>query len=169
MLEVDRTGGPHDGNVYVCWTRFTGAGQNKAYFVRSTDSGKTFSRPISISRSTEVKSVQGCDIAVESDGDIYVTFRTFTTNPNFVNGLAFARSADGGESFSQAELIRNIIPYAPASPARDCGDGPFLCSSDFVFHRVPLEPRVTADPSGEIPGMMLMLREWVSWRTLLPS
>jgi hypothetical protein len=159
MLEVDRTGGARDGNVYVCWTRFTGFGQNKAYFTRSTDSGRTFSRPISISRSNEVKSVQGCDIAVESDGDIYVTFRTFTTNPNFVNGLAFARSSDGGESFSRAQLIRNIIPYAPASPARDCGDGPFLCSSDFVFHRVPLEPRVTADPSGEIPGVYLIYNE----------
>ena len=152
MLEVDRTGGPHDGNVYVCWTRFTGAGQNKVYFTRSTDSGTTFSRPIAISRSSEVKSVQGCDIAVESDGDVYVTFRTFTTNPNFVNGLAYARSADGGESFSPAALIRNITPYAPASPARDCGDGPFLCSSDFVFHRVPLEPRVTADQSGSSPA-----------------
>jgi hypothetical protein len=60
MLEVDRTGGSHDGNVYVCWTRFTGSGQNKAYFTRSTDSGTTFSRPISISRSNEVKFVQGC-------------------------------------------------------------------------------------------------------------
>ena len=156
MLEVDRTGGEHDGNVYVCWTRFTGFGQNKAYFTRSTDSGQTFSRPIAISRSNEVMSVQGCDIAVESDGDVYVTFRTFTTNPNFVNGLAFARSADGGRSFSPARLIRNIVPYAPASPARDCGDGPFLCSSDFVFHRVPLEPRATADPSGEIAGVYLV-------------
>ena len=160
MLEVDRTGGSHDGNVYVCWTRFTGAGgQNKAYFSRSTDSGRTFSRPISISRSEEVKSVQGCDIAVESDGDVYVTFRTFTSNPNFVNGLAFARSSDGGQSFSRTRLIRNIVPYAPASPSRDCGDGPFHCSSDFVFHRVPLEPRVTADQSGELPGVYLVYNE----------
>jgi len=159
MLEVDRTGGPHDGNVYVCWTRFTGAGQNKAYFTRSTDSGRTFSRPISISRSQEVKSVQGCDIAIESDGDVYVTFRTFVTNPNFVNGLAFARSSDGGQSFSRGEMIRSIVPYAPASPSRDCGDGPFLCSSDFVFHRVPLEPRVAADPSGDLPGVYLVYNE----------
>ena len=51
MLEVDRTGGPNDGNVYVCWSRFTGGGQNKVYFSRSTDSGATFSHPIAISRS----------------------------------------------------------------------------------------------------------------------
>ena len=39
MLEVDRTGGANDGNVYVCWSRFTGVGQNKIFFSRSTDGG----------------------------------------------------------------------------------------------------------------------------------
>ena len=156
MLEVDRTGGEHDGNVYVCWSRFTGVGgQNKAYFSRSTDSGATFSKPIAISRSNEVKSIQGCDIAIEADGDVFVTFRTFTSNQNFQNGLAFARSSDGGQSFSTAQLIRNIVPYAPANPTRDCGDGVFLCTDEFVFPRVPLEPRSTADQAGGIDGVYL--------------
>jgi hypothetical protein len=45
-LEVDRTGGPNDGNVYMCWSRFVGAaGRTKIYFSRSTDHGATFSRP----------------------------------------------------------------------------------------------------------------------------
>ena len=86
MLEVDRTGGANDGNVYVCWSRFTGGGQNKIYFSRSTDHGNTFSQPIAISRSEEIKSVQGCDIAIEADGDVYVTFRTFTSNQNQLPG-----------------------------------------------------------------------------------
>jgi hypothetical protein len=159
MLEVDRTGGEHDGNVYVCWSRFTGAGQNKVYFSRSTDSGATFSRPVSISRSQEVKGIQGCDIAVEADGDVYVTYRTFTQNQNFGNGLAFSRSTDGGASFSRATLIRNITPYAPRDGTRDCGDGPFLCPAQFVFHRVPLEPRVTADQTGTLPGVYLTYNE----------
>jgi hypothetical protein len=159
MLEVDRTGGPHDGNVYVCWTRFTGAGQNKLYFSRSTDSGVTFSRPVTVSRTSDIKSVQGCDIAIEADGDVYVTFRTFTSNVNFRDGLGFARSTDGGASFARAELIRTITPYFPADGTRDCGDGPFLCPTGFVFHRVPLEPRVTADQTGTIPGVHLVYNE----------
>lgn len=159
MLEVDRTGGTNDGNVYVCWSRFTGAGTNKLYFSRSTDSGETFSKPVAISRSNEIKSVQGCDIAVEGDGDVYVTFRTFTQNKNFAAGLGFARSTDGGASFATADLIRNITPYFPADGARDCGDGPFVCPSEFVFHRVPLEPRVTADQSGTLPGVYLVYNE----------
>jgi len=46
-LEVDRTGGSNDGNVYMCWSRFVGgAGRTKIYFAKSTDHGVTFSRPI---------------------------------------------------------------------------------------------------------------------------
>src|SRR5680860_555589 len=75
MLEVDRTGGTNDGNVYVCWSRFTGFGQNRILFSRSTDMGNTFSKPISLTTPGQVGSVQGCDIAVEADGDITALHR----------------------------------------------------------------------------------------------
>jgi hypothetical protein len=159
MLEVDRTGGDHDGNVYVCWSRFTGFGQNRVQFSRSTDSGETFSRPISISN-PGLASVQGCDIAVEGDGDVYLTFRTFDDpSSHRADGLAFARSTDGGASFSNPELIRTINAYAPADPTRDCGDGPFECPTGFVFHRVPLEPRVAADQHSADDGVFLTYNE----------
>ncbi len=154
LLEVDRTGGQHDGNVYVCWSRFTGFGQNKVYFSRSTDSGQTFSQPVALSRSEEVLSVQGCDIAVEADGDVYVTYRTFGGGGTRV-GLAFSRSTDGGATFSRSKLIRTITPYAPNDGTRDCGDGPFECPTGFVFARIPLEPRATADQTGDLPGVFL--------------
>lgn len=159
MLEVDRTGGPTDGNVYVCWSRFTGFGQNKVYFTRSTDGGASFSRPIPISRSNEVKSVQGCDIAIESDGDVYVSYRTFGQNQSFPTGLGYSRSTDGGASFSESRLIRRINPYIPFDSSRDCGDGSELCPTGFVFHRVPLEPRITADQTGNLPGVYLTYNE----------
>ena len=160
MLEVDRTGGLHDGNVYVCWARFTGAGQNKIFFSRSTDTGETFSRPIALTNVGKVGSVQGCDIAVENDGDVYVTFQTFD-DPSAVSsaGLGFVRSTDGGRTFSQATSIRDVRPYFPVDGTRDCGDGPFTCPSDFVFHRVPMGPRVTADQNGELGGLYVIYNE----------
>jgi hypothetical protein len=159
MLEVDRTGGDHDGNVYACWSRFTGLGQNRILFSRSTDSGETFSAPFSIT-TPGLGSVQGCDIAIEGDGDVYLTFRTFgDSSSRRANGLGFARSTDGGASFSDAELIRTITPYAPADPFRDCGDGPFECTTGFVFHRVPLEPRSTADQLSGANGVFLTYNE----------
>jgi hypothetical protein len=149
MLEVDRTGGANDGNVYVCWSRFTGLGvQPKIYFSRSTDHGNTFSPPVALTRHGFTGSVQGCDIAIEGDGDVYVTFRTFD-DPSVVgnNALFFARSSNGGASFGRPHKIRDIIPYNPFDGSRDCGDGTEACPTGFVFARVPLEPRSTADQS----------------------
>jgi hypothetical protein len=169
MLEVDRTGGPNDGNVYVCWSRFTAFGQNKIYFSHSENHGQTFSRPTPLTNPGQIGSVQGCDIAVEADGDVYVTYRSFPIG-NRGSGLAFNRSTDGGESFTKPQRIRNITEYFPsASGQRDCGDGDYLCPpSEFVFHRVPLEPRVTSDQSGDLPGVYLTYNE-VRPGSIVPS
>src|SRR5918996_1517585 len=158
MLEVDRTGGAHDGNVYVCWTRFVAAGQNRIYFSRSTDGGNSFSRPIAISGGGNIRT-QGCDIAIEHDGDVYVAYRTFATPSMRTATLAFARSTNGGASFGPAQIIRSIVPYNPFDTTRDCGDGPFHCPSDFVFARIPLETRIAADQSGGLPGVYLAYME----------
>lgn len=159
MLEVDRTGGTYDGNVYMCWSRFVGNGQNKIFFSRSADEGVTFSKPVAISTtpSEGTHAVQGCDIAVEHDGDVHVIWRTVNTNSAKSNyGIGYARSTDGGLSFSKARTVVQFTIYLPFDGSRDCGDGPFLCPSEFVFHRVPLEPRVTSDPTGELPGVFVI-------------
>jgi hypothetical protein len=169
MLEVDRTGGPNDGNVYVCWSRFTGAGQNKIYFSRSTDEGETFSRPQQLSAFGHTGSVQGCDIAIEGDGDVYVTFRTFEhPSARARDSLFFARSTNGGASFAQAQRIVNFTFYNPFDGSRDCGDGAELCPSEFVFARVPLEPRSTADQSSTANGVWLVYNA-VDPATIVPS
>jgi hypothetical protein len=166
-LEVDRTGGEFDGNVYICWSRFVGfSGRTKIQFARSTDSGMTFSDPIDLSFG---KDVQGCDIAIERDGDVYVTWGT-RDRPSEIDaeGLAIARSADGGDHFQPAHQIAEFTRYFPSDGARDCGDGPFLCPSGFVFFRVPLEPRVTADQSGMLPGIYATFNA-VDPATVVPS
>jgi hypothetical protein len=159
MLEVDRTNGKYDGNVYMCWSRFVGNGQNKIYFSRSADQGVSFSKPVAISTtpSEGSQAVQGCDIAVESDGDVHVIWRTVDTNSSkSTSGIGYARSTDGGLSFSKAKTVQRFTIYLPYDTSRDCGDGPYLCPSEFVFHRVPLEPRITADPTGQLPGVFVL-------------
>ncbi len=166
-MEVDRTGGAHDGNVYICWSRFVGFnGRTKISFSRSTDSGQTFSRPIELSFG---KDVQGCDIAIEHDGDVYVAWGTRNTPAAIdAQGLALARSTDGGASFAPAHQIATFTRYFPSDGPRDCGDGPFLCPSGFVFFRVPLEPRITADQSGLLPGIFATYNA-VDPATVVPS
>jgi len=166
-LEVDRTGGRFDGNVYICWSRFVGFnGRTKILFSRSTDSGQTFSNPVQLSYG---KDVQGCDIAIEADGDVYVTWGTRNT-PSAIDaeGLAIARSVNGGASFQPAHQIATFTRYFPSDGARDCGDGALICPSEFVFFRVPLEPRVTADQSGALPGIYATYNA-VDPATVVPS
>jgi hypothetical protein len=151
MLEVDRTGGPRDGNVYMCFTKFPGSGQSEIYFAASGNQGRTFTKPIAISGRN---SGQGCDIAIEHDGDVHVSWRDFETSSSKKNfGVSAVRSADGGLTFSKPVKVATLPGYNPFDGARDCGDGPDACPSGFVFGRVPLEPRLTADPTGELPGI----------------
>jgi hypothetical protein len=162
LMEVDRTDSVHEGNVYFCWTKFQGSGRNKIYVARSTDHGVTFDNGQIVSDGL----VQGCDIAVEADGDVYVSWRTFAASGSGrVDGMAVARSVDGGATFAKPIRIARFTPYFPnISGVRDCGDGPFACAApSFVFPRIPLEPRLTADQSGTVPGL------FATWNAVDPA
>jgi hypothetical protein len=157
MIEVDRSPtSPHEGNLYECWTKFPGFGESRIYFARSTDEGATFTNKIQIGQRF---AGQGCDIAVESDGDIFVIWRDFelpSSKKNF--GISFVRSTDGGLTFSKPRKIADLEQYLPFDTARDCGDGDEACPSGFVFSRVPLEPRITSDPTGTLPGVYAVVQ-----------
>jgi hypothetical protein len=165
-LKVDDwVGSPHEGNVYVAWTLFPGAGQDQILFSRSTDSGVTFSRPIKISKG--VASAQGSDIVVQPDGDVYVFWREFEQPPPTVNNeIVFVRSTNGGRTFSDPQTLASVIPhtradqYVTGASARDCGDGPLLCVSSFVFHRNGTLPQATSDDNGNL---------YVTWEQTDPA
>jgi len=166
-LKVDDWAGtsPHEGNVYVSWTLFPGAGQDQILFSRSTDSGATFSKPIKISKN--VASAQGSDIVVQPDGDVYVFWREFDFVAAGVdNEIVFVRSTNGGRTFSDPRTLASIIPhtradqYVSGGSARDCGDGVFLCVSNFVFHRNGTLPQATSDDNGNL---------YVTWEQTDPS
>jgi hypothetical protein len=152
QIEVDRTGGPYDGNVYVCFTKFPANGQSTIYFSRSTDGGATFSNTIAVSGRN---SGQGCDIAVQSDGHVFVSWRDFEQQSSKRNfGVSVVVSTDGGQTFSkQPTKVASLINYTPFDGTRDCGSLADACPSGFAFARVPLEPRLTADPTGQLPGV----------------
>jgi hypothetical protein len=174
-LEVDRTGGPCDGNVYFAWSRFNGFGSNAIYFSRSTDQGATWSQP---QRITEpLQGVQNPDIAVTGNGHVYVTFREFRSFGSATATADYVKSMDCGVSFSAPRVIASFIQYRPldesdpeAVPAsvpddpefeeedrdrtiaapltRDCGDFQNHCKAGYTFFRVDAvgtQVRSTAD------------------------
>jgi hypothetical protein len=126
-LEVDRTGGACDGNVYFAWARFTGNTPNgfnsSIYFVRSTDHGQTFSEPLKISQT--VHDIQFPDISVTGDGHVFVTYRQFAdVRSNATSdAIAYNVSTDCGASFSQAQQILTFEPYDPTDIAGPAAAG----------------------------------------------
>jgi hypothetical protein len=104
--------------VYGAWSLFQGSGNNSIQFTRSTDHGATFSRGAKIS--TGSKDVQFADIAVTSDGTVYVAYRQFETNRGHQeNAVAYVVSRDGGRTFSKPAVAATFEPFDAADFAGD--------------------------------------------------
>jgi hypothetical protein len=146
-IEVDRTGGACDGNVYFAVARFTGNTPNgynsSVNFVRSTDHGQTFSTPLKVTQS--VHDIQIGDISVTGNGHVYVTFRQFADvrSHQSADAVMYARSTDCGQTFSAPHLVTTFEPYdmtdVPSAggnqPALSCGDFASECESGYTFFR----------------------------------
>jgi hypothetical protein len=106
-IVADTGRGPYAGNLYIGWTRWTLA-DSELLFVRSTDHGKTWSKPIEIDNTRGLPrddngAIEGFAGTVAPDGALY----TVWTDGNHV---VFTSSHDGGLTFSHT---RNIIDTAP--------------------------------------------------------
>src|SRR5438034_954372 len=159
-IEVDRTGGACDDNVYFAWARFTGGSPNgfnsSVYFVRSTDHGQTFSEPLKISQT--VHDIQFPDISVTGDGHVYVTYRQFADvrSNSTSDAIAYNVSTNCGASFSQPMLVQTFEPYDPTdlddsgAVVGDCGDFASHCQSGYTFMRGGTQVRSTADQQDKV-------------------
>jgi len=104
---------PFNGNVYVCWARFTG-GQDHLKVARSIDHGDSYA----IADLGAVSGMQGCNVAAGPTGDVFVSWRTFDNNPKNSNpqdsGIFVARSTDGGATFGPAVRVATFVDYRQA-------------------------------------------------------
>ncbi len=104
FLAVDRSGGTHDGNLYVSWTRFLANGDSPIFFARSTDGGTSFSTPLEIST---VDANQGSMPVVGPNGEVYVFWEDFLTDNHVVD-----RSLDGGVTFGTDLVVAAVNPVS---------------------------------------------------------
>jgi hypothetical protein len=148
-IAVDQSvGTPTAGNVYVAWARYTGqAANNVILFSRSTDGGRTFSKP---TRLTEGRAEeQFADIGVGPQGAVYVTYREIAHQGPTQNRIRIVRSTDGGRSFSAPSTVASIDPFDSTDYGPDtCGDGPFACPSGLTYARFSSLSAVAADARG---------------------
>ena len=102
---------PDFGNVYVCYSRFNSQqpdGPIKIGFSRSTDGGKTFSDPKTISSASKVRTQdgrQGCAVKTDSHGNVYLVWEDAVHKQSV---FELARSSDGGRSFGKAHVVANV-------------------------------------------------------------
>ncbi len=118
-IEVDRgTQSRNAGNVYTAWSVFQGSGNNEIVFARSTDHGATFSHPTKISAG--VKDNQFADIAVTSNGTVYVAWRQFESSRGQQRAaVVYVRSTDGGASFTKPAVAHYFEAFDAADTAGD--------------------------------------------------
>ncbi|HWJ82398.1 MAG TPA: sialidase family protein [Nocardioides sp.] len=118
-IEVDRgLSSPYDGNVYVAWSVFQGSGNNEIMFARSTDHGRTFSRPQRISEGSLGN--QFADIAVTRNGTVYVAWNgTVGSRATGHDAMMWVRSTDGGRSFTMPRVAADFDGFDAADSAGD--------------------------------------------------
>jgi hypothetical protein len=106
-IVADNSHGPYAGNLYIGWTRWT-LTDSRMMFVRSTDSGKTWSKPIEIDDIRGLPrddngALEGFAGVVGPDSALYAVWGDG-------NHLRYTVSTDGGVTFSRT---RNIVETAP--------------------------------------------------------
>ncbi|WBO65463.1 sialidase family protein [Streptomyces camelliae] len=152
-LEVDRgADSPNAGNIYVCWTRFTGPNSpNAVYVARSTDQGRTFTTN-RVTNSVTASDI--CDVTVTRNGSVYVSWHQLAANGLGNSSIGWVKSTDGGRSFTRPRVATSYVGWQaldqtvlPGTDPRDCGDGPLACQSGYTFARVGSQVRLAADPT----------------------
>jgi hypothetical protein len=102
-------------NVYISYSNFVGQDPTNPHpqilVATSTDCGTTFGKPKKISQS--VATNQGTAIAIDpASGAVYVVWRQFYTAANgSPDAIYFAKSTDGGNTWSNPAPIANITPF----------------------------------------------------------
>jgi hypothetical protein len=148
-IAVDQSvGTPTAGNVYVAWARYSGQTANTVIlFSRSTDGGRTFSKPERLTQGLAEE--QFADIGIGPQGAVYVTYREIAHQGPTQNRIRIVRSTDGGQSFSDPVTVASIDPFDSTDYGPDtCGDGPFACASGLTYARFSSLSAVAADTAG---------------------
>jgi hypothetical protein len=107
FIVADQSHGPHAGNLYIGWTRWTLTG-SEIQLSRSTDDGLSWSAPMEIDAHPGLPrdatgANEGFWGVVGPDSTFYAVWAD-------TGHIAFTLSKDGGRSFAKA---RDIIPTAP--------------------------------------------------------
>jgi len=116
LLAIDRTGGTHDGNMYLAWSRFPNP--TRILFMRSTTGGVSWEDTVvvgSVDQSGLPAGYFACPV-VDADGNVYVFWESwYEIGGEYYQCQKMVKSTDGGQNFTDPEIIleTNWIDEAP--------------------------------------------------------
>lgn len=128
-IVADNTKSKYAGNLYIGWTRWRIA-DSQMVLSRSTDDGKTWSKPIEIDAHPGLPrddngAAEGFDGAVASDGTLYAIWSQG-------DDIMLTSSRDGGKTFSRARPILHTAPIMFAIDTLDRANG---------FPQIAIDPK----------------------------
>ena len=115
-------------NVCTVWTDST-PNNNDIFFAKSTDGGLTFSEPENISESTGFSD----EPQVICEGNnVYVVWFEDTPDTPFISDIFFARSTDGGLTFSEPENISQTTGTSERPQISSEGNNVYMVCMTFL-------------------------------------
>jgi hypothetical protein len=117
-MAVDRSGGPNNGNIYICWPQrgLAPAGSDPdIVLIKSTDGGATWSTGIRVNddplNNGKDQYFPWCTVD-QSTGQLILVFYDSRDVPNNQANVYMARSLDGGNTFENFKVSDQ--PHTPA-------------------------------------------------------
>lgn len=128
-IVADNGSGPHAGNLYVGWTRWT-LTDSEMLLSRSTDGGKTWSKPIEIDDHPGLPrddsgALEGFAATVAPDSTVYAIWSN-------AEGIVLTSTRDGGQSFSRPRLVLRTAPIMFAIDTLERANG---------FPQIAIDPK----------------------------
>jgi hypothetical protein len=126
-MDVDNTGGPFDGRVYVCWRQFAGTRNIKLSINDTTgvDAALAHVDVLDMSAPDTNTFTQGCYVEVDqSNGDVYVAWENFD-DPRTIRAR---RSVDGGGTFGSEVTLATLVNIGHINTT--CCDGRQVMNGD---------------------------------------
>jgi len=115
VIACDRSGGPHNGNIYICWAdKSNGPINTDVFMVKSSDRGMTWTDPKRVNDDLTMTHQYFPFVTVDqANGKVWMVYYDRSNYTDTNTDVFMAVSTDGGEHFSSFRVSESpFIPYS---------------------------------------------------------